>query len=161
LDAERENLRAALGWTLGAGPTALGVRLAISLWRYWDSRGDLAEGQRWLDRALAAGASVERVTHARLLNVAGLVARRRGEMEQAATWLQESLALSRAEGHMPLVGAVLVNLGNVAFDLADYQRAAGLYADSLQIYRDMGDRDGTAMALNNVGIARRELGHPA
>jgi non-specific serine/threonine protein kinase len=158
LDAERENLRAALEWSLSSGPTEIGVRLAASLWRFWDSRGDLAEGQRWLDRALAAGTNLDPATRARLLNVAGLVARRRGEMERATAWLEESLALRRAEGHMPGVASALVNLGNIAFDQAEYARAAQMYQESLQLYRSLGDRDGTAVTLNNVGIALRELG---
>jgi len=53
LDAEQENLRAALSWTLDSGPTESGVRLASALFRFWDARGQVAEGQRWLDRALA------------------------------------------------------------------------------------------------------------
>jgi non-specific serine/threonine protein kinase len=158
LDTERENLRAALEWSLGAGPKEIGVRLAAALWRFWDSRGELAEGQRWLDRALAAVAHVDQATRARLLNAAGLVARRRGELERATAWLEESLALRRAEGHIPGVASALVNLGNIAFDQAEYDRAARLYQESLQLYRSVGDRDGTAVALNNVAIALRELG---
>jgi predicted ATPase/DNA-binding CsgD family transcriptional regulator len=159
LDAERENVRAALAWTLGAGPIEMGVRLSASLWRFWDTRGDLAEGQRWLDRAVAAGVEVDQALRAKLLNAAGLIARRRGELEQATTLFEESLALQRALGNRSGVAAAVANLGNIAFDFADYDRAVGLFQESLELYRSAGNRDGIALALNNVAIAHRELGH--
>ena len=46
LDAELDNLRAALAWLdsdrLG------GVRMATSLWRFWQARNHLSEGRSWL-----------------------------------------------------------------------------------------------------------------
>jgi predicted ATPase/DNA-binding SARP family transcriptional activator len=50
-DAERDNLRAALGAALADDP-AQALRLAAAMWRFWMSRGMLAEGVRWLRRAL-------------------------------------------------------------------------------------------------------------
>ena len=54
LDAERENLRAALQWSLRGGDPALGLRLATLLNYYWDIRGAYAEGIGWLREALDA-----------------------------------------------------------------------------------------------------------
>ena len=158
LDAERENMRAALAWTLRSGPTQAGGRLAVAIWRFWDARAELADGERWLDRALAAGGDVEPATRARLLNIAGMFARRRSEVERATAFLEEGLALRRADGHVPGIASALVNLGNIAFDLAQYERAASLYQESLELYRGVNDQNGTAIALNNMGIASRELG---
>jgi predicted ATPase len=60
LDAEHDNMRAALHWALDRAnqdaPESipdLALRLAAALWRYWWNRGFLAEGRSWLGRALA------------------------------------------------------------------------------------------------------------
>jgi non-specific serine/threonine protein kinase len=158
LDAERENLRAALGWTLDAGPSEVGVRIAAALFRYWDSRGQLAEGQRWLNRALAGAGEVGDQWRAKALNAAGNVARRRGEIQVARSALDQALALWRALDDMRGVAAALANLGNIDFDLGDYERAAAEYQESLNLYRRVADRVGMALALNNLGIAHREQG---
>src|SRR5579859_496612 len=49
LEHEHDNFRSALRWTLTAGHTALGTRLAAALWRFWEIRGHLSEGRGWLD----------------------------------------------------------------------------------------------------------------
>jgi predicted ATPase/DNA-binding XRE family transcriptional regulator len=67
LDLEHDNIRVALTWAisqaehdagnlevpgeLAASETAL--RLACAMWWYWETRGLYAEGQHWLERALA------------------------------------------------------------------------------------------------------------
>jgi hypothetical protein len=50
-DAERDNLRTALASALRAEP-CLALELATSTWRFWLSRGQIADGLSWLDRAL-------------------------------------------------------------------------------------------------------------
>src|SRR6188472_2201019 len=53
LDADRDNLRAALQWCVEGGDTQLGLRLAGALARYWMIRGYLVEGQEWFNRFFA------------------------------------------------------------------------------------------------------------
>ena len=52
LDRERDNLHAAMRWTLAAG-SDLAVPLAAALWRYWLIRGHRRQGLEWLEQALA------------------------------------------------------------------------------------------------------------
>src|SRR5205823_9893123 len=52
LDRERDNLHAAMRWTLATG-SELAVPLAAALWHYWLIRGYLRQGLEWLEHALA------------------------------------------------------------------------------------------------------------
>jgi predicted ATPase/DNA-binding SARP family transcriptional activator len=52
LDAEVDNLRAAVDWSLTAGNPNLGLRLVGLLPLFWEIRGQHAEGVEWLDAAL-------------------------------------------------------------------------------------------------------------
>lgn len=55
LDAERDNLRAALAWAAESGETEVGLRIAAALWVYWLWRGHGREGRDHLERLLAGG----------------------------------------------------------------------------------------------------------
>src|SRR5262249_36286840 len=48
IEAENDNMRAALQWALGAGDASAGLRLAASLAFFWRIRGHVNEGSRWL-----------------------------------------------------------------------------------------------------------------
>ena len=69
LEAENDNLRAALAWCGAAGEYELELRLASGLSLFWNVRGYLSEGRRWLDDALARyerGVALLRVCYAQL-----------------------------------------------------------------------------------------------
>jgi hypothetical protein len=56
LEADLDNFRAALGWTLGADDpqnAECGVSLVGALWYFWFQRGLTREARRWLELALA------------------------------------------------------------------------------------------------------------
>ena len=53
LDAERDNLRAALTWATEEGEAEVGLRIGAALWRFWQLRGSDSEGRERLERLLA------------------------------------------------------------------------------------------------------------
>jgi predicted ATPase/class 3 adenylate cyclase len=158
LQADHDNLRAALGWAHGQGETALGLRLATALWRFWYVRGYLREGRDWLERFLeGAGAGAPQV-RAGALQAAAALAESLGEQERATALAEESLTLQRGLGDTRGVATALNNMGNVATSHGDLGRAAGLYEESQVLWRSLKDDVGTASALNNRATVARLQG---
>lgn len=98
LEADHDNLRAALAWSLESDP-AVSVRLVGSLRRFWSQRHHIAEGRRWteavLTQASPATSMLDQRAWARLLLCAGVLA---SEQRSARTYIEQSLPLFRAIG---------------------------------------------------------------
>jgi predicted ATPase/DNA-binding XRE family transcriptional regulator len=154
LDAERDNLRAALRALRERGDHVRALRLAGALWRYWYVRGLLREGRSWLEDVLAASAPAPDVpvaARARALYGAASLAEGQGDYARATTLAQEALDLHRASGDRAGIAAALNNLGNVARNQADLPRAVAMFEESLALWRELDQRQGMAGALNNLG----------
>jgi non-specific serine/threonine protein kinase len=86
LEAEHDNLRAALEWSLSQEKDEAGLRLAGALSGYWHGRGYLSEGREWLDARHAASrghmdAIIDPLETRRVLAFALEVAMARGHRE--------------------------------------------------------------------------------
>jgi tetratricopeptide (TPR) repeat protein len=158
LDAEHENLRAALGWTLVSGATEIGLRLAASLFRFWHARGHLTEGKRWLEDLLDRPARVPPALRARALHAAGQLAYAMGNLVQAEALQEESLGLRRQLGDTREIANLLSNLGVIAQDRGDLDRAEILLEECLAVDRALGDRWGLAASLTNFARLARLRG---
>ena len=97
LEAELDNLRAALDWLLDHDDAEMALRLVAELWWFWYKHGHLSEGRRWIEEALGRSASPNAV-RAEALNGAGVLARNQADFERSQTWLKQSLALQRELG---------------------------------------------------------------
>jgi predicted ATPase/Tfp pilus assembly protein PilF/transcriptional regulator with XRE-family HTH domain len=160
LDAEHDNLRAALAWARERGAGEQGLRLAGTLWRFWEIRGYLSEGRGWLESMLAAGTggSAPATARARSLNGAGTLAFAQGEYGRAVALHEEALAIRRTLGDTHGIAASLNNLGNVAHVQGEYGRAAALHEESLALKRELGDTRGISASLNNLGNVAHQQG---
>jgi predicted ATPase/transcriptional regulator with XRE-family HTH domain/Tfp pilus assembly protein PilF len=151
LEAEHDNLRAALRWATASDEGELGLRLAGALWLFWAIRGHLREGQNWLADLLALDtAHISTTVRAQALNVAGSLAQMRSDYTRARAWHEEALALWRGMGDRKGISRSLNNLGNVAFDQNDHQRARALYEESLALKQEVGDSWGVAAVRTNL-----------
>jgi predicted ATPase/DNA-binding SARP family transcriptional activator len=158
LDAERDNLRAALAWCREAGEGGLGLRLAAALWEFWWVRGHLAEGRRWLDEALDQGAGEAADLRARALHAAASLASRQGDYDRAAELSEQSLALWEELGDASGTARSLLSLGTVAAEQGNQERAIELSERAAELYRESGDKRGHALAVSNLGGIALERG---
>ncbi len=153
LDAEEANIRDALAWTMETDSAESALQFARALWRYWSSRGRLAEGRSWLERALSlSGAeAAEPMFRADAHNALGNLLGDIGEYIPARGHYEEALALRRGLGDSDGIAGALNNLGIVASWLGDYDGARALLDESLRIRQTLGDPFGTALSVSNLG----------
>ena len=150
LEAEHDNLRAALRWSLERNDPDGGLRLAADLWRMWNARGYMQEGRDWLERALASADDRPSVVRAKALNVAGAISYQRGDIAAARGLFEESIGVSRELGDEGYVSTVTCNLANVMLDLGEHARAKVLFEQCLVIDQRLGDKSRTAYSLGGL-----------
>jgi predicted ATPase/DNA-binding SARP family transcriptional activator len=156
LEAEHDNLRAALAWSLEASDATLGLRLAVLVWFWW-LRGHLREGRRWLEAVLAASREVRTPLRVRALNGLGLLMYWLGDTETPV--LEENLTLARELGDQPGIAWALYSMARAASARGDYERTAALMEESLTRFRALDEVEGCALAhwhLGDVAVARGE-----
>jgi non-specific serine/threonine protein kinase len=158
LQAEHDNLRAVVHWSLENREPTHALVIGGSLRRYMDARGHLNEAQRWLETGLGLDVPVAPRVRARALLAAGGVAWLSGDYALAIARNTESLTVYRGLADDLGVARALQNLGNVAHYQGEYDRATSIYAESLELYRKIGDQAGTAGILNSMGVLARNRG---
>jgi len=160
LEAEHDNMRAALSWALGRQKVDLGLRLAGALWRFWSVRGHYGEGRRWLEEALAAGGRGSIESRVTALAGIGELASYQGDLERAEEALAAGLEhrVEEATGRSEVKLYLLSSLGHVALEKADYDRATEAFEESLALSRKMGNDWGLAGSIMSLATVTHEQG---
>jgi predicted ATPase/class 3 adenylate cyclase/DNA-binding CsgD family transcriptional regulator len=171
LDADYDNLRAALEFCLGeqaarrpsdpaqhmATPPRLarlpevGLRLVGALAEFWWTRGYLTEGRAWAAAALEANVSAPVHVRAKVLARAGTLAQVQGDARPARAMCEEAVALYGAIDHRLDHAWALRYLGYVLWEQGDYTTATDRLSESLELCRALGDQQGSARALHLLG----------
>jgi non-specific serine/threonine protein kinase len=146
LDEERDNVHAAMRWTL-ATKSDLAMPLAASLWRYWLIRGYRRQGLEWLEQALTRPTSAPLPIRASVLCGAALLARLLGDFTRAEPLAHEGVALARTVGP-PFAHAVSLNvLTTLRARAGDFDGARDHCEESVAVARAAGDVRLEALAL--------------
>lgn len=160
-EAEHNNLRLALRWSLDHQDVETALRLGGALWRFWALSSQLTEGRKWLVEALAQSRTVETVemptssvlaARASALNGAGYLAHAQGDPTAAQILCEESLNVWQGLGAAGESGLVstLHNLGLVAQDQGEYDLARDRHQACLTLSQQLGDRVGVYISLFNL-----------
>lgn len=120
-------MRAALTWARGLCTADLGLRLALSLTRFWTLRGYLSEGRSWLEDLLeAAPANDEGHARMRALAGAAVLTFRQGDYAQTIAYSEQHLEMARALGNRAEMAAALDRLASAVANEGDSGRAMSL-----------------------------------
>ena len=161
LEAEHDNMRAALEWSLSQtdyGEASL--RLAGALFSFWEQRGFVSEGRAWLARTITNPAAPSAgAARAKVLYGAGCLAGAEGNSLAARTLLEESVNLWRELGSTGLIGLAhtLSILGQIMRHLVgDLATSRALINEAIILFREQDERWGLAWALSYMGMTLRD-----
>jgi predicted ATPase/class 3 adenylate cyclase len=154
LDAEHDNLSAALEQLEALGEPASALQLAGALYRYWYTKGHLAEGRRRLEGLLRID---DRPTAARARALHGAAVM---EFDPVAMRLraEEALALHRRLEDAWGIAYSTYLLGMAATEESNWRRALPLLEESLAAFRELGDEHYTLLATDALAWVYGELG---
>jgi predicted ATPase/class 3 adenylate cyclase/DNA-binding CsgD family transcriptional regulator len=164
LEADHDNLRAALRWMLERREVQMGLLLAgVLSTNFWLGCNHEREGRSWCEQVLAQpGAQARTVARAKALRGLGLLAFTQGDFPEAELLLEESVSIGRelgAAGKLDLAGA-LHWLAEVTLEQGNPVEARELAEESLRLFQELGVVWGVALALWCLGKATGELGDP-
>jgi predicted ATPase len=152
LEAEHDNMRAALTWALERIEVEVALRMGGALSWFWSVRGYQSEGRRWLEEALAMDGRGSPEVRAMALAGAGVLAEEQGDLDRAKEACQEGLELLANEAREASEAKLnlLECLGWVACLREEYGQARELYEESLALSREMSDTWWLANSLSNL-----------
>jgi predicted ATPase/class 3 adenylate cyclase len=164
LEAEHDNLRAALAWSLdaaaeGAERDSIGLRLASALTKFWYQHGHIIEGRRWLERAIELTADEVGAPLARLAHGLGILLIQLGELDEAVRLFERSLAIWRELGDRDQQARELNTLGITRYHRGELDAARSVLRESITIARTIGSDPRLATALTNLGQVEATMGN--
>lgn len=158
LEADRQNVGAALAWALANEEIELAARLAGAMGGFWAIRGYLHEGRDWLDKILAYDSYLSAPVRAKVLFASGWLAFEAGEYGQARDYYAASLVDWRQTEKKDRIADLLNRLGHASQQLGKLVEAAALYEESLTLYQQLHNKKGIALALNRLGHVMQLMG---
>lgn len=159
LQTEHDNFRSALEWTKkDPGRAEMMLRMAGSLWRFWEIHGHIGEGRAWLELALERNPSAPAHMRANGLRGAGFLARQHGDYAQARVFHEQSLALFREIDDELGIARELNVLGEILWMKGNPHAAIDMNSQSLAIHREIGNMEGVAASLEQLGVLARDHG---
>jgi predicted ATPase/class 3 adenylate cyclase len=158
LENDNANLRAALGSAIADGDAESALRLAASIYRFWEIRSRYSEARNWLSQALALhGGNGE--LRAKALMGMGRAARFQCHWNEAIEALEQGAAAFR--DLQDLIGlSRCLTVGHAYLFTGDTARATDVLEENLAIARKTEDVGTIASALYNLAFAyveRREF----
>src|SRR5258708_7952192 len=161
LEADHDNLRAALHWTLERKEAQMGLQLAGALLGVWGSCNHERGGGNWVAQGLGqTGGEADTLARAGAPPGVGLLLWAQGDFPEVQQVLEESVLVGRevgAAGKLELANALGL-LGDVALRQGNASIAKELAGESLQVFQEVGEAWGIAMALRLLGETTLELG---
>ncbi|HEY7430839.1 MAG TPA: tetratricopeptide repeat protein [Streptosporangiaceae bacterium] len=159
LEAEHDNLRAALSWTLTpdggragqAGRAATGLRLVHALISFWFQHGHATEGRQWLRRATALAPDEAGEPSARITHGLGMLLSQQGELPAALALFERSLAIWRDVGNRDQQANELNSIGATQGLLGQHAAARSSLTESIDIAREIGSDRRLAAAYTSLG----------
>ena len=173
LEAEHDDLLAAMSWLVDQGPPEQALHLFSATWKFWWLRGHAAEFARLGEQIVASSERLPPQQRIIALSAAGFILISTGDQAKAETLFGQNLELYRQVSDklgVVLTATVLGVLGYLAALRRDYPRATDLLGQSRALLREVVDDDlsgydrlqyllTVALVDNFLGQVRLSQGH--
>jgi non-specific serine/threonine protein kinase len=140
LDADYENIRAALEWSLNKESAEPSLRLSGALGWFWGVRGYWLEGTRWLNSALGKSSQpTENTVRVKALYQDAALANELDELERMQSSSERSMALASEASDRRDLAIARFYVGWALERQGDYERAISLMELSLAEFQEIND----------------------
>jgi predicted ATPase/DNA-binding CsgD family transcriptional regulator len=151
LDAELDNLRAALSWTIDHGAAEAAQRLVFATCWFWYAMGQAQEGFAWAERAAAMGPTTPAV-EAPAYIMAGWLANEMGEPERALPFILRAQEILRQEPIPGFEAQAKAVLGFIALNEGNLDRAEARTSEALAEHEALEETNWVAYCLKTLGL---------
>jgi len=152
LEAENDNLRAAIGWSVEAGGPRTAARLGWALGMYWVMRARHSEGRLLMEQTVARGTDLPAEMRARALWALSACVYGSGENERLMALCEEGVTLFRKVGDTRAEAYTLGMMGFAALQLGELDRATRILEEALEMFREQGDDWASAQVLTHLAV---------
>ena len=151
LEAEHDNLGAAISWFLDQDQPGLAHQLGAMTWRFWWFRGHAEEYARYGEVIVANGEKLPpgQLGYAQIGLGVMLIAS--GDQARAQVLFEQALALFRRLGDKLGIAISAGSLGHLAALRGDYGKARKLLTESLALHQELGNDVSVALMYNFLG----------
>jgi predicted ATPase len=151
LEAEHDNLGAAMSWFLDQDQPGPALQLGAMTWQWWWFRGHTEEAARYGEAIVAGGEKLPpgQLGYAQIgLGVLLILS---GDKARAQVLFEQALALFRRLGDQRGIAIATGYLGHLAALRGDYGTARKLLTESLASPQELGDDVSIALMYNFLG----------
>jgi predicted ATPase/DNA-binding SARP family transcriptional activator len=163
-NAERGNIRAAVGWALQAGRERDALELCSDLAFLADVTGWFDEPRRWLEEALAAAEPIDDALRMRSLQAVAWLAAGQSDYPRAAEAAEAAADLAARLGAELWRAWALDVRANAAWNTGAWDEALALYEELLPVYRaadETQEQVGVLQCIAAVAYRRGDYGRAA
>ncbi|HET6260696.1 MAG TPA: hypothetical protein VFG99_00470, partial [Chloroflexia bacterium] len=151
LEAEQDNIRAALRWSIDMGRIDVAAQVAGGLSTYWYMSSNINEGRAWLEELVEHEglAALAPKVQAQIGSRAGFLALALYRGAQAIRRFEQSLPIARQAGDEAMATTILGYMSLVEMRQGNYARAESLAMESLAAFREQQVPRSIARSLHN------------
>ncbi len=151
LDTDHDNIRAALDWAVAQGEVEIALRFLASTWRFWQTRGHLAEARLRANTILAMDGlnSQPPALLSRAFAAAGGITYWQSDIRPTHRFYERALEAARRSGDALLIAQSLYNFSFAPLDQDEQTRemfvvGTGYMREALATFEELGNRQGIA-----------------
>jgi predicted ATPase/DNA-binding CsgD family transcriptional regulator len=162
LEAEHDNLRAALSWALESKRIETGLRLTSALTYFWEIHSYVQEGLGWMERLLAAADEhVSLEIHVKALVFATFQYMLLSDTQAATTSARKAVELAEASGdaNSSILAFAMDGMASASKTAGDFQTSFDIIEKNIIFYRKSGPPFYLGMTLLSQGENAIQIGN--